>query len=771
MERKRNLALPLLLLSVTALSGCGKGPSYQEGERQRKEDVESFSTTYGNERTLKKEFFANPANQYRVMPVNNDSPLSPGGPGTGKIDEYLENGYGGVVLNTVWGENYLRSESNFDLIGESIEYAIEKGMRVMLYDEDGYPSGKAQTLTLAATPEGENWEAQGLVANEIPLSAGEAVVLEGRHGHHLEHAYLYPSRGLSDLSPKSAVDLLTDHQEGDSYVPSENGLLVLLYSKNWYEGTHFQNNLVSAAHYIDLMKEEPVQEFLSNTYEKYYEKFGEYFGNGIESFFFDEPSLPGMYFSPTNPLKTYDEPDGDIAQYPAVNFDDEMVEEFNKRYGYDPSPYLPYLFERSNANEDARRFRYQYYRLLSDRVSSSWSKQIGEWTLDHGVRSSGHFLCEEDVANHPLMLGNYMNNYHEMPIPGIDMTHGAASYSIQIANVAKQATSMAAFDLKQDVFCEIGQDEGAVDSAMENIANVAILQSMGINYLTSYYRLKGENDQLLANSLARINYLLAGNASEKSVAVFYPIDGVYAAETPYNRKGERIYTGSWGFNEHVEEIGNCYAELARGLVKNQIDYDIFNDYMVTNSRVENGALVTPNGQRFPTFVVPFTTAMDKAVLEKLLEAADGGVNILLQDVGHLTSLYEEDQQWFDSALSTLIAHENVTFIGNHSTNDLIARIAAEPGAKTIPLAHGNSQVVGCKKDYGDNVLYFLVNSSAKPQALTIKAPEVGTEYLTYDVYEGTVDGMCVTVDGGVSEITVTLPAFGVGAYSIGGIAE
>ena len=31
--------------------------------------------------------------------------------------------------------------------------------------------------------------------------------------------------------------------------------------------------------------------------------------------------------------------------------------------------------------------------------------------------------------------------------------------------------------------------------------------------------------------------------------------------------------------------------------------------------------------------------------------------------------------------------------------------------------------------------------------------------------------MCVTVDGGVSEITVTLPAFGVGAYSIGGIAE
>ncbi len=758
----------ILISSLACLSMIGCNKDSNDGKRQKNNQVEKFTSTYKNERKYNTNYFNNPNNKYRVLPVNHKSALSSGGMSMSKVDEYMEQGYGGFVSNVSLGDSYLKSASAWDLMKETVDYAVDTyDSRVMIYDEEYYPSGAARTNTLEAAPEGENWEAQGLVYNEIKLTKDVPVTLAKREGHEIIHAYVYKAKSLINIDPTAAVDVLDTVKEGSKYTPTEDGLMVILYAKNWYEGTHYQNNLMESRRYIDLLKKEPVEKFIEITYQRYYDHFKEYFGNNIESFFFDEPSLPGMYFSPTSPQVLH-EVNPLIEQYPAVNYDDKICERFKEKYGYDPSPYLPYLFEKTNQNDNIRRFRWQYYSLISELVENNWAGQLTSWCDDHDVLSGGHYLAEEDISDHPLMLGNYLNQYHKMSMPGVDMTHGSALDAISIgANVAKQATSVASFDNKQNVFCEIGQDEASGSSVDDNIANVAILQSMGINYLTSYYKYKTQEDnERFANALARINYMLDGNTSEKDVGVYYPIEGVFVDETPYNSSGARIYTGSWGFNQYVTEINNNYRTLLQTMVKNQIDYSIFTEYMILGSKVEDGKMVTPNRETYTTFIVPYTTALPYRVLEKLNEFAEGGVNIVLQNIETLLCEDSDKQLDMDDNLAKLKGNENTSSVSN-SIASIISAINSN-NAKAVNLSTPNSNIVACKHDNINNTLYMLVNASSKPQTVTIIADEVGSEYSEWDVYTGEVNGMCVAVKNNKSYLTVQLPAYHVGIYTIGG---
>ena len=364
------------------------------------------------------------------------------------------------------------------------------------------------------------------------------------------------------------------------------------------------------------------------------------------------------------------------------------------------------------------------------------------------------------------MMGNYMDNYRQMGIAGIDMTHGAASDAITIgANVAKQATSMSEFNNSQYTFCEIGQDEGYVNNVKENIANVAVLQSMGINYMASYYHLTSEEDtSLLANSLARINYMLAGNVSDKNLGVYYPIEGIFCDETPYNSKGQIIYTGNWGFNEYVTEISNNYRLLVQSLVRNQIDYNIFSAYSLTNSKIEDGALITPNGQRFETLIIPYTSAIETNVLNKLLEASNNGVNIILQDINSLLCIDSDKQEEMNNTLLSL--KEKATNINNRSFNSILTKLDGINNLERVNLDKKYPDIVARKQNNNNSTLYMLVNTSNKEQALTLITDEVGKEYRSWNVYDGYVDGMAVKVKDGKSYLNINIPAFGVGIYTI-----
>lgn len=757
------VSLPLILLSIIPLSGCNGDSPKEKGNRQNDQEVEVFSKNVGNDRSYNRDYFLNPNNRYRVLPINNDSPLSPYGCSTSMVDTYKEWGYGGVVTNVAWGDQYLVSDQAWELLEEVVAHTIDNnGMRVMLYDEDVYPSGGARQLTLKATPEGENWEAQGIVRQLVPCTKDIEIEIPAIYGHTLLQAYFHEGTNNGALIVNNPKKI--DCGEGDKFTPEANGYLALIFHKQFYEGTHFQYNLLESRRYIDLLQEAPIQEFLRNTYDAYYEHLGKYFGNGIEATFMDEPSMPGFYFTPTT-AREIDPVDPNIPQLPAINYSHTLSEKFFEKYGYEMEPYLPYLFEQGDSSNSVRRFRWDYHELLGELVNHNLVEQIHDWGEEHGVRSSGHFLVEEDLSANALLAGNYLQNFHKEAIPGMDITKGDANSAITIGAVtAKEVSSAADFDGKFDTFAEIGQDQGFGSSIEENIANVAVIQALGINYLASYYRYSSDEDNLLfSNTLARINYMLHGNVSDKSLGVYLPMESIYSSTTPYNSTGGRIYTGQWGFNAETTTISENYNNLLATLLKNQIDYHVFDSIDLPKCTIDNGAIITPNGERFTSFIVPSAKAMDLEAARFLKQAKEKGVKVYLHRNLPWLARNDEEQEEL-SGIYEYLATEGAV---NGDYNIMVSTLLKEmPEAKNVSISPQSSTLITRKQTNGNNTLYMVVNTSSKAANFTLNAPEVGDEYLSWDPKTGSVNGMAVNVDEKGSHLRIELPSYGVGLFTI-----
>ncbi len=756
-------SLGLVALVSTSLLSCGEAE--EAGARQKDAQVESFSKNVGNARSYNPSYFKNPNNVYRVLPVNNSSPMVAGGASTSMVDTYAEQGYGGLVTNVAWGDGYLTSEQAWENLEEVVKHAIEdKGLRVMIYDEDVYPSGGARTTTLKATPEGENWEAQGLVSQLLEVEKDTPTEIPVLHGHTLQSSYFIQGNKINDFKASSYKKLSL--KEGDSYTPEEDGSLILIYHKQWYEGTHFQYNLLESRRYIDLLQEAPIQEFLRNTYDAYYEHLGEYFGKGIEATFMDEPSMPGFYFTPTT-ARQIDEADSTIPLLPAVNYSHTLPAKFKAKYNYELEPNLPYLFAKGDENEEVRRFRWDYYELLSELMSSNLTGQIQSWTREHNVLNSGHFLAEESLSTNVLLSGDIIQEYHYQDMPGIDLTYADIDTVLRVtATTGKHAVSAADFDSKQRVFAEVGQDQGeASDGINQNLAGIAALQSIGVNYLTSYFRFTGDEDNLaFAEQSARINYMLDGNVSEKELGVYYPVESVYASTTPYNSNDQRIYTGEWGFNNEVTTVSDNYASLLTGLLKNRIDYHVFDYLDLPKCSLENGCIVTPNGERYKAFLLPSLTALDLDVARFLKRASEAGVEVIIQNPDEYLARSKEDQ----SEMADLCSYfaKNCTKVNGDSGTVISALLKDHDGLQTVKLSIAATDVIARKQANENSTLYMLVNTSNRPKSFTLECPEVGKKYREWDVATGEVNGMSVTTSENGSKLRVTLAAYGVGIYTI-----
>ena len=57
-----------------------------------------------------------------------------------RIAELKAKGYGGIVTNVSF-VNYMQDADEWQLMKEKVHACREQGMRMWLYDEDGYPSG------------------------------------------------------------------------------------------------------------------------------------------------------------------------------------------------------------------------------------------------------------------------------------------------------------------------------------------------------------------------------------------------------------------------------------------------------------------------------------------------------------------------------------------------------------------------------------------------------------------------------------------------------
>jgi hypothetical protein len=117
---------------------------------------------------------------------------------------------------------------------------------------------------------------------------------------------------------------------------------------------------------MDFMDTTAVRHMINETYEKYNERFGKYFGNTFKITFFDDV---GFWRHPRNWTARFN----------------EKFEELN---GFDPRLYYPALWY--NIGPETEAIRNAFFKTRAELLAEGFPKLVAQWNKEHGLQSTGH---------------------------------------------------------------------------------------------------------------------------------------------------------------------------------------------------------------------------------------------------------------------------------------------------------------------------------------------------------------------------------------------
>lgn len=457
-----------------------------------------------------------------------------------QLRQLRDKGYDGVVTNVDYTDGYLKNEENWRLMEARAELCRQLGMRLWIYDELGYPSGSADTITLDSDPD---MEALALVAVHQVLAPGGSAEFAIPHGHmEAMGAFGY----FFDGQQVTAADLecapLRPSFENGVYRfanSSDRKLFCLgFFTKHAFEGTHCQHNAFSIRRYIDIGHPKAGPAFVENTYRPYYTRLEEYFRDGtVEAFFADESSYMGVYFNlKKKPRETVHPADPEVPLYAMVNWSRDLVAHIQETRGYLLTDWLPQLF--MGDGTQAQKIRQDYYMALTELAQQNFFQPLADFCQAHGTRSSGHILLEERISDHPLFQGSFFSLLKTPQVPGMDMLDSRPERIWKKAFTPLLVKSISTLHRDGTVMDEVSahfQNKFSVKVEPRHIFTSLVLQHIfGATLFTSYYH--DENDAILHRTpdgrtvlrAVRDVLHLTRQPELPTVALHYPIERIMA---------------------------------------------------------------------------------------------------------------------------------------------------------------------------------------------------------------------------------------------------
>ena len=496
----------------------------------------------------------------------------------GNYAAYLRDscGVGGIVINYS-GPDYLRDEKVWDFFVEGARHVVDAGLRLWIYDEEGYPSPAAGGRVLEADP---SLEAQELVF-DASLPAGEQY-------------YVRPS----------------------------------------YEYTHACNNYAALRRYPDPGNPGTMRIFTAVTHQATREHLGEELFSHVEAFFTDEPSYMGVNLGPIpeivrNRVRVQDEPDPGKKLLPMLAWTPGVDQEYEQRYG--EALRVESLF--GGDTEADKTVRQRYWELMGERFRANYCDTLQKWCADARTLSSGHFLSEEQIIRHTPLYGNMLLVERGLDIPGLDMLDTAPEeWNMKDCwLIASLPESAAYLDGKRRIFSEVSDHNqsvlGSGPATVEAMKGTAACHlAGGVTELNLYYGIDSRPNFPYRNPasfksycdfVGRINAVVREAEPVKKVLLYYPA---------YDLQREFIPETEPLMDEHNQSetmktvIGSAFS-AGRSLAQAQIPF-VWADYLaLAGARVSDGkivvgehsldALVLPKGIVMPEAVQKVCDDMEK----------------------------------------------------------------------------------------------------------------------------------------------------------------
>ncbi len=323
------------------------------------------------------------------------------------LDRLAANGVFVVNVSPGRGEPKYLSPEHMNQMRFLVQQAANRGMKIWLQDESDYPSGFAGGKISKEYPQ---LGMQGIVADiRVRVIPGETLSMPA------------PSDTLAIFAVKSSPD-----QQVQGIVPipvPANGQLKWVVPRegstpneprlswevvfvrhiyvssptrnfNREDGTRAKDSLYSLIDYLDA---DATRAFIKITHETYREALGDQFGKTVLGFFGDEPdySIPGLPWTP------------------------KLLEDFEKRKGYDLKPYIPMFFA-GKLTDEAQRAKADFYDVWSGIFQNTFFGTQAEWCAKYNVEYLVHLNHEETMTALIRSEGDYFRDNRYVQVPGID---------------------------------------------------------------------------------------------------------------------------------------------------------------------------------------------------------------------------------------------------------------------------------------------------------------------------------------------------------------
>lgn len=470
---------------------------------------------------------------------------------------------------------------------------------------------------------------------------------------------------------------------------------------------------------INYLSEKPVHEFIRRTHEIYYKRLGKYFGSTIQSIFSDE-----------------------VGPYACGDFtwSDDFADYFKSKKGYDLIPLLPILYY--DGNPIAPKVRCDYWDTLTMAYQEHFMQPIADWCRAHGIASTGHTFEESRLW---MISGNMYESMRTQMWVGVDSLLGYKPYSM-----IKPCISVAHTTGRQTVLCEavgvLGEEIGEFGSwtcsprqvkyayNQLGVAGISLMvphaffQSVDNpkaecppsffkdNYYWRYYK----DIERLTEIMCYVNRETAHVAD---LAVFYPIVSWWSLSRGGRGRG---FPSSISRDQEVDSYreSSMFDELIDGLMRRQLDYDVFDWKALEECSVRDGQIFL-HGEVYRALVLPPMSCARTSTLRRLNTLASQGIPLFCQgDFMPAASMeHGEGDEEFLSIVRELAPHirraENPDELEQLIRSCVVCDITLLEGSKAaLDAAHRRTEELD---------IYLLSNLRGEESSFTLRL-RVGARY-------------------------------------------
>ena len=502
--------------------------------------------------------------------------------------------------------------------------------------------------------------------------------------------------------------------------------------------------------YINMLEEESCRILIDAVYEPHWEHYKEDFGKTIAGFFSDEPEIGnGVYFN-TNITVGHD---FDLP------WSMTLKKRLQERLGENWVHVLPLLWENEGADKEVTaKVRYIYMDTVTRLVEECFSKQIGNWCAQRGVKYIGHMI--EDNNQHARLgasLGHYFRGLSGQHMAGIDDIGGQVLPQKEDAPAEGQAkitggrdgefyhyllgklgVSAAAIDPKKqgDCMCEIfgnyGWSEGVrlekylADHFMVQGVNQYVPHAFSAKAYPDpdcppHFYAHGHNPQYrhfgaLMAYMNRICALISGGKAVVETGILYHGDAEWAGEAMMTQKPARI------------------------LMENQVDFHVLpTDVFEERERYQTS--ITPdglmiNGNCYRRLLIPKAEYISAELAKAIREMKNGGCEVFFID--QAPKGIADTQEKFDAAEINICMLQDILKHVNR-------KMEISPASWRIRALHYQ----------GKEEIYYFVNEDNQPYLGTVTIPFT-KELYQYNAWENRAEEAEYVTKQDKTEVKISL---------------